>query len=117
MKKFLLLLVLVCTANMVFAQSGPTRTILHPTTNGHGSNSGQYSKAPLAPVYVYQDGHTLTFESNCIGATITIIKDGEEVYTDIVDPTCEMTIPESISGTIEIRLTRGNVTYWGLIIL
>ena len=117
MKKFLFLLILVCTTNMVFAQSEPTRTILHPTSNGNLGDKESNHRAPLAPVYVYQDGHTLTFESNCIGATITIIKDGEEVYTDIVDPTCEMTIPESISGTIEIRLTRGNVTYWGLIIL
>ena len=85
-------------------------------TKPTGEHDGP-SRTLTDSVYVYQDGHTFTFDSAQVGATISIVKEGEEVYSDIVDLTCTVTIPESATGTVEIILTQNGITYWAQIVL
>ncbi|MBR1520340.1 MAG: hypothetical protein IJ635_03785 [Bacteroidaceae bacterium] len=114
MKKFLLLLVLVCTTNMVFAQSEPTRTILHPTSNGNLGDKDGNQRAPLAPVYVYQDDHTLTFGANMVGCTVMLAdNNGCIVFTDVVNESGTVEIPEEYTGAFELQLIRGDITFIG----
>ena len=119
MKKLFFLFALLFVANMAFAQTqtGGTPVILHPTSQGNDTNEEQTPRSPLTSVYIYQDGHTFTFDSAQVGATISIVKEGEEVYSDIVDLTCTVTIPESVTGTVEIILTQNGITYWAQIVL
>ncbi len=74
-------------------------------------------RAPAAPITIVQEGHELTFTSDLVGFTLMLIHDGEVLYSDLVDPSRYLFIPEEITGMKEIRLVKDDITYWGVILL
>ncbi len=83
------------------------------------SNSGN-SERPRTPVrtpVVYQSEQTLYFYSECENSVVKILNgDRETIYNTIItDVPASLTLPESFSGTYEIRIIRGNITFFGYI--
>lgn len=61
------------------------------------------------------DGHTLYLISGCDNTTIVLRdEDGQTVYTEFITPGTEsVELPENLSGTYEIRIIRGSITFVG----
>ena len=93
--------------------------IIPPLPGGSGDDGGDGGHAgPKSPVQmptVVQDGYTLYITSGYAGATLILRDEYEtEVYrTAITDETDEITLPSTLSGTYEIRLIRGSLTFVG----
>ena len=64
---------------------------------------------------VEQDGHTLYIYSGCDNTTIELLDvNGQVVYTaDVAEGTETLTLPESLTGTFELRIIRGSFTFVG----
>ena len=89
-----------------------------PLPGGPGNGDGGGNSDPKSPVQmptVVQDGYTLYIISGCAGATLILRDEYEtEVYsTAVTDETDEITLPSTLSGTYEIRLIRGSLTFVG----
>ena len=89
-----------------------------PLPGGPGNGGGGEDPLPKSPVQmptIVQDGYTLYIISGCTGATLILRDEYEtEVYsTQITDETDEITLPSTLSGTYEIRLIRGSLTFAG----
>lgn len=87
-----------------------------PLPGGPGNGSGGDKPNPKSPVQmptVVQDGYTLYIISGCTGATLSLRDEYEtEVYSTLItDETDEVTLPATLSGTYEIRLIRGGITF------
>ena len=85
---------------------------------GDGSGSGGEDPRPKSPVLmptIIQDGYTLYIISGCAGSTLQLLDEFETVVysTTITDETEEITLPSTLSGTYEIRLIRGSLTFGG----
>ena len=84
--------------------------------DGGGSGGGNSDpKSPVLMPTIVQDGYTLYIISGCSGATLILRDEYEtEVYsTPITDETDEITLPSTLSGTYEIRIIRGSITFGG----
>ena len=114
MRKFLISLLLLSAANMssLYAEDDPV--ILHPKPIGNGQGHGNKPRTPIAMPEVYIDGYTLTFDASCIGCPITFVDEEENaVYTTYVDETGTVELPHSLTGTFELELVRGSITFVG----
>lgn len=84
--------------------------------DGGGSGGGNSDpKSPVLMPTIVQDGYTLYIISGCSGATL-VLRDAyeTEVYSTLItDETDEITLPSTLSGTYEIRLVRGSITFAG----
>ena len=85
--------------------------------DGGGAGSGGHSrpKSPVQMPTIVQEGYTLYIISGCTGATLILRDEYEtEVYSTLItDETDEITLPSTLSGTYEIRLVRGSITFVG----
>ncbi len=77
--------------------------------------SGPYPRMPAAPIYVNQEGHLFSFQTSLAGETIEIMNDGVLLYTTLVGIDGSVTIPDGISGEVELRLIRGGMTYHAIV--
>lgn len=112
MKKIFIAIMLLFATNITTMLADDV--ILHPTSSGH--YQGNKPKTPVAPIYVEQDGNTLTFNSSCIGCPITLIDEDENiVYTTVVNEQGIVELLGSLSGTFELQLERGGITFVGVI--
>lgn len=109
MKKVLLVIMLLFATNFTFMQAGDV--ILRPrTSHAHGNKP----RTPSTPIYVEQNGTTLTFDASCIGCSITLFDENENiVYTTIIDETATVEMPDSLVGIFELQLIRNNIIYVG----
>ena len=72
-------------------------------------------RMPAKPVWVNQENHLFTFQGANVGETIEIY-DGETLlYVSVIDAKKSIEIPSEISGEVELRLCRGNLTYYALV--
>ena len=90
----------------------------NPLPGGPGNGGGGDEPNPKSPVQmptIVQDGYTLYIISGCAGATLILRDEYEtEVYSTLItDETDEITLPSTLSGTYEIRLIRGSITFGG----
>lgn len=82
--------------------------------SSNGANHNGHNRAPLTPIYIYQEGHELTFPSELVDFTIEIIDEDENtVFTAIVDEDGIVIIPDSLVGTFVLELERGSITFEG----
>lgn len=109
MKKIFIAIMLLFATNITTMLAEDV--ILHPTTS---HEQGNKHKTPAAPIYVDQEGLTLTFDASCIGCPITLLDEDENiVFTAIVDAEGIVNLPDSLSGTFELQLERGGIIFVG----
>lgn len=74
-------------------------------------------RTPVRTPVVYQSEQTLYFYSECENSVIEIKdENGLSVYRATISDVPEsLIIPEDLSGTYEIRIIRGNITFFGYI--
>ena len=117
MKKVLFAIMLFFTANLTHIQAGDIR-ILHPISDSNNNSKGTKPRSPIAPIYVEQNDYTLSFDESCIGCSVTLIDDEDNiVYTDIVDENGIVELPNNLSGDYCIQIVRGRFCFWGYISL
>lgn len=113
MKKLFIIIALFVTSTSMM-QAQPEPVILNPTNQGTGADHGQKPRTPITIPEAYIDGHTLTFESSCIGCTITLLNENDViVYIDVVDENGEVEIPTTFMGTYELQLVKDDITFVG----
>ena len=94
-------------------------------TSANGSYGGQYNdpsdeigpphRMPASPIYVYQDGHTFTFDSSLAGEVVEVLSGETLLYTAVVGVDGNVVLPDDISGEVEIRLVRSRMTYYATV--
>lgn len=74
-----------------------------------------FPKSPVEPPIVYLDGHTLDFQTNCDGCTLTLIDETDNVAYNTVIPagTTYLPLPSSLTGTYTIQIICGNWKFTG----
>ena len=82
----------------------------------HYDDPGHYgpghTKAPVLPPSLWQEGHQILFEANHADYTLSIVQDGEVVYSTFVpSSTTLVTLPSWLSGDCEILLN-GDTSYY-----
>lgn len=76
-----------------------------------------YSRIPIAPIYIFQNEHEFIVESYLVGEMVEIVRGDSLLYTCIIKKDGKIVIPSDIFGEIELRLVRGNITYYALVVL
>ena len=118
MSKFFIIIALMLTTMSTTMSAGePEQVPLKKKLNPNGDNHNGHNRTLSDSIYIYQDEHELTFESDFVGFTLTLIQDGVVVYSNVVDSSCSIFISDSLIGMMEIQLTKDEDTYWGYIIL
>ena len=109
------LMLLTCTLMMsatdidIFPHGGGSGGV---STGGGGSN-GSGHKVPVQNPTASIEDYTLTFDASCIGCMIEVVQDGEVVYTTYVDSCGEVELPSTLSGTLQLFIYRGGITFTG----
>ena len=122
MRNFILIFAfLFCAPSAILADNTQYDGVQILLTIKKGNTSGG-TEAPrtlVNPPIVYHNDYTLYFCSECENSVIEIKdENGESVYcTTIIDVPKSLIIPESLSGTYEIYIIRGNITFSGHIVL
>ncbi len=81
-------------------------------------NDGQ-QKGPVLIPYVCIDGYSLSFITPCDGCTLRLLDENDIVVYSTVIPTgtTSLMLPSYLSGEYEIQIIRGNIYFYGYIIL
>lgn len=77
--------------------------------------SKPYSRSPAAPIYVTQDGHCFVFNASLAGETIQILAGDTLLYTDVIGVDGSVSVPDDITGEVELRLVRGSLIYHAMV--
>lgn len=86
-----------------------------PTTPGDNDDNGHtLPRTPLTAPVVAQDGHTLYLYSGCDDTTLVLLDEDDEVVytTGISEGTTQLVLPNSIQGTYELRIQRGQYIFY-----
>ena len=110
MKKFIAILLSMSLLNMsLWADEIKFKHILSTDTH----NRRMPAHAPTA----FIEDHTITFDSSCIGSTITLLQDDIIIYSATVeendDMEGEVVLPDYLTGVFELQLERGSITFVG----
>ena len=103
-------LLFTCTS-IVSAQSRPIP--VEPGINTGDNGHGDHNKAPVQLPQVWIEDNVLTFDASCVGCMIEIVQDDVVVYTTFVDLNGEVTLPSTLSGTLQLVIYRGDQTFTG----
>lgn len=81
-------------------------------------NDGQHRGPVLIPD-VSLDGYSLIFNTPCDGCTLRLLDENDIVVYSTVIPTgtTSLMLPSYLSGEYEIQIIRGNIYFWGFILL
>lgn len=81
-------------------------------------NDGQ-QKGPVLIPDVSLDGYSLIFNTPCDGCTLRLLDENDIVVYSTVIPTgtTSLVLPSYLSGEYEIQIIRGNIYFYGYIIL
>lgn len=120
MKNYILIFAfLFCATSATMADGNLCEGIQIPVTIKKGNTTGSVDapRTPLNPPMIYQKGHTLYFYCDCEYTAVEILnEEGDIVHNTVVTDVPEsLTLPESFSGIYEIRVLRGNITFFGYI--
>jgi hypothetical protein len=120
MKNYILIFAfLFCATSATMADGNQCEGVQIPLTIKKDNNSGnsEHPRTPLRLPAIYLNGHTLFFYSDCEYTTVEILNESREVICNIVviDVPEDLILPENLSGTYEIRVLRGNITFFGYI--
>ncbi len=109
-KKHLTLMLLFVCSSLMNAQPAPVP--IEPEIPDP-SHQGGHNKSPVQLPQVWIEDYTLTFDASCVGCMIEIEQDGVVVYTTFVDLNGEVTLPSTLSGSLQLVIYRGDQSYTG----
>lgn len=72
-------------------------------------------RSPPAPIYVMQEDHRFVFDASFAGETIQIFNGDSLLYTDVIGADGSVSVPDGITGEVELRLVRGCLTYHAMV--
>ena len=111
-KELIASLLLLMSASVMSAQPAPVP--IEPGGKGNqGGDQGGHHKAPVQLPQVWIEDNVLTFDASCVGCMIEIVQDDVVVYTTFVDLNGEVTLPSTLSGTLQLVIYRGDQTVTG----
>ena len=118
-KLFMLAMMAICSIPS-FASVGDSLTIIPvELTVSYDGNKDEPTRphSPVQKPQIMFDGHTLYLISGCDNTTIVLRNEDEQiVYTEFVTPWTEsVELSENLSGTYELRIIRGSITFVGKI--
>lgn len=118
-KKRILLLCLTAmlsfSAISVYADSVDLQVgIVDPDYGDDGQHRG-----PVLIPDVCLDDYSLSFNTPCDGCTLRLLDENDVVAYSTVIPagTISLVLPSYLSGEYEIQIIRGNIYFWGFILL
>ena len=76
---------------------------------------GNKPRVPAKPIYVEQDDKTFSFDASLAGETIQLLAGDTLLYTDVIGADGSVTVPEDITGEVELRLVRGSLIYHAMV--
>ncbi|MBQ8968578.1 MAG: hypothetical protein IJ064_02430 [Bacteroidaceae bacterium] len=79
-----------------------------------GSQFDKPLKSPVQIPEVWQDGHSLYFDASIEGCTVQLLDENENViFSDSIDENqTSLTLPEYLTGTYELQIVRGSITFY-----
>ena len=72
-------------------------------------------RSPPAPIYVMQEDHRFIFDASFAGKTIQIFNGDSLLYTDVIGADGSVSVPDGITGEVELCLVRGCLTYHAMV--
>lgn len=87
----------------------------------YDDTSNHFDKKPQSPIrkpVISQENNILQLSQGCEYYLFELIGDNDEniIYSEFITPNTDIiTLPESLSGEYEIRLTRNNICFFGYI--
>lgn len=72
-------------------------------------------RSPTAPIYVMQEDHRFVFDASFAGETIQIFNGDSLLYTDVIGVDGSVSVPDGITGEVELCLVRGCLTYHAMV--
>ena len=93
----------------------PQTVILGGQYDDPNEEYGHVQRAPIAPIYASQEEHRFVFNASLAGETIQILAGDTLLYTDVIGADGCVTVPEDITGEVELRLVRGSLTYHAVV--
>ena len=82
-----------------------------------GGNQNQPSKSPILVPVVYLDGHVLSFDESLEGCTVQLLDESENiVFADSIEENqTSVTFPSTLTGTYELQIICGGITFYAYI--
>ena len=112
--KLLIGMLLLCCP-FVHVEAMRQRVIMGGQYNDPENEDPPFHRSPIAPIYVWQDEHELTFDSSLVGLEIDIMQGDKLLYMGTIEEGGKVQIPESISSEVELRLIRGRLIYHAIL--
>lgn len=111
--KTIAITLLMCVSAVNISADDKKPITINPRPVSNGSDQGGGHKSPVQTPQVWIEDYTLTFDASCVGCMIEIVQDGVVVYTTFVDLNGEVTLPSTLSGTLQLVIYRGDQTFTG----
>ena len=81
---------------------------------GTGGEHTPPAKSPILVPVVYLDGHILSFDESLEGCTVQLLDENENIVFShsIEENETSLTFPGTLSGTYELQIVRGGITFY-----
>jgi hypothetical protein len=70
---------------------------------------------PVEVPEVSLDGHTLTFYTSCLGCTLRLVNEEDEVVYTTIITSDTLVLPSTLEGEYEIQIIQGQWCFYGWI--
>ena len=115
-KYYLLLFIFLMTFGTTIADpgnGGGNLPLVIRTTNT-GSTQNPLPKSPILIPVVYLDGNVLSFDESLEGCTVQLLDESENIiFADFIEKNqTSVTFPSTLTGTYELQIVRGGITFY-----
>ncbi len=108
---FIIVMALLLSCNQVIATTHSKTIVMGGQYLDPSIEKKPTHRIPVPFIYATQNGYTIEFYVDMIGESVDITNYHTLLYTATIRNDGCIEIPKWISGEVEIRLTRGNITY------
>ena len=115
-KSIVFILAMLLGVSLSYAANGSEKNklpvVVKPTNPADLNN--QPPRGPILVPEVYLDGHELSFDSSLEGCTVRLLDADEEVvFTDSIDVNqTTLALPSTLTGTYELQIVCGSITFY-----
>ena len=123
-KQFFMAVLFLATSTASFSQlppepnpgNDPLPIIPEPDPENDGTGSGAHSnpKSPILIPEVYLNGNVLTFDEALEGTTVQLLdEDDTIVFSDFIEENqTSIVFPATLTGTYELKIVMGSITFY-----